>query len=148
MTPPQTGNRLSWLRWVNESQPSILEQLRHWLSLTKADPDNKDCNLECYQLEELEIRVLVRRRTQGFPGNCLVIATVDLPSQLQSQGWFKSFLRDCSIVNPWKTLIIEDVNNKRLETYCKKSEFMPLSLHYSNTFIVDLKSPLNNNKLD
>jgi len=140
MALPKTGNPLSWLRWVQESRPSILEQLKHWLSLAKADPDNNDRSLDCCQLQDVEIRVLVRRRTQDFKGNCLVIATVDLPPQLQSQGWFKAFLKDCCIVNPWGTLILEDVNNKRLELYCIHSGFTQLSLRYNNTFIVKINN--------
>ena len=137
MTLPTTGDRLTWLQWIHDSRPSILEQLNHWIVLAQTDPTNESSALERCELEESGIYVLIRRRTQGFHGNCLVIATVNLPEQLQNQGWLKSFLRNCCLISPWEKLIIEDVKNKILKQYCIKSGFKSLSSFYQDTFIIN-----------
>ncbi|ENB4343301.1 hypothetical protein ABHP84_003951 [Vibrio parahaemolyticus] len=83
------------------------------------------------------ISLLMRCQTNDIDELCLVIATVRLDEPLQGKGWFKSFLKYCIDINPWKIVAIEDVDNLRLRTFCKNSGFTPISKFFSTSFIVN-----------
>ncbi|MFW0560629.1 hypothetical protein ACN1BR_23760, partial [Enterobacter hormaechei] len=89
------------------------------------------------QIQEKGIVVGLRQSTNRYHGDCLTIHVVRLPEEIQNKGWFKSFLKLCCESNPWCDVVIEDVKNPYLLSFCKKLNFTVLDEFYPNTYIVN-----------
>ena len=92
------------------------------------------------QMEIPSVTLLMRCRTNGISGLCLVIGTIRLDESMQNQGWFKSFIKYCCEINPWDKVVIEDVENKYLLIFCQKHKFDEVSKRYQTSFIVNQKA--------
>jgi hypothetical protein len=119
---------------------SIESQMEKWLQLVQNEY-NKNHTVRNYDRCEMRadgITLLMRCQTNDIEGLCLVIATVCLEERLQSQGWFKSFLKYCIAINPWESVAIEDVNNLRLREYCIGMGFKSISDFFPTSYILHL----------
>lgn len=118
---------------------SIQSQMTKWLKLVQAEysENNTVRNNDRCEMRADGITLLMRCQTNDVEGLCLVIATVYLDERLQSQGWFKSFLKYCVAINPWEKFAIEDVDNLRLRKYCIDIGFKPVSNFFATSFIID-----------
>ncbi|HEB4987934.1 MULTISPECIES: hypothetical protein [Klebsiella] len=125
------------LKWIHSESPNVESQIKRWLAEILQKGDKSDEFMRGLEVIDNEIVVLLRPYTNRYPGNCLSICTVTLPSELQRKGWFKSFLNLCCSVNPWKDVVIEDVGNAHLFDFCVRNNFSILHPCYKTTFIVN-----------
>jgi hypothetical protein len=118
---------------------TIQQQMENWLisAIKEFKLNNNVKTHDRCEMRSEGITLLMRCQTNHIDELCLVIAAVRLEKSLQSQGWLKSFLSYCIEINPWKLLVIEDVDNLRLREFCKKSGFKPVSDFFSTSFIID-----------
>lgn len=122
-----------------KEKSSIESQMEKWLKSVQ-DEYSKNKTVRKYDRCEMSadgITLLMRCQTNDVEGLCLVIGTVRLEKSLQSQGWFKSFLKYCVAINPWGKVAIEDVENLRLREYCTSMGFKPISNFFATSFIID-----------
>ncbi|EIO3165333.1 hypothetical protein LQI22_005310 [Salmonella enterica] len=130
-------DRIKYLKWIAEESPSTAQQLVAWLNRARHyTPDMKE-HQAGVQIQEKGIVVGLRQSTNRYHGDCLTIHVVRLPEEIQNKGWFKSFLKLCCESNPWCDVVIEDVKNPYLLSFCKKLNFTVLDEFYPNTYIVN-----------
>lgn len=130
-----------WRQWLAIERPPIRAQLIRWLILVQATGQNLRIWQQC-ELREEEIVVLMRCYTNQVKGPCLTVATVCLPKVIQRKGWFKSFLTECCVINPWSQMVIEDVENRQLQSFLVRINCEVLSGFYSSTYTVNASAVL------
>ncbi len=133
---PYLRTEIDWRIWQETAHPTIHNQLHVWLNLAKLSGPTLPTWRTC-EMRERDIGVLVRDRTNGIPERCLAIATVQLPQQIQHNGWFKSFLTECVKANPWASLVIEDVENQHLRGFLQKLNCAVLSEFHTSSYVVN-----------
>ncbi|MFE0587816.1 hypothetical protein [Pantoea vagans] len=134
---------IRFIRWLMKESPSLETQLQRWIN-EAVTFDRGTCEyISGVQLEEGEIRVLLRQYTNRYPADCLTICAVDLPESLRNRGWFKSFLVRCCQLNPWHDVIIEEVKNPHLLGFCQRNDFTILDDFYPDTFIINHQKVLS-----
>ncbi|MCR3686704.1 MULTISPECIES: hypothetical protein [Enterobacteriaceae] len=125
-------DRIKYLKWIAEESPSTAQQLVAWLNRARHyTPDMKE-HQAGVQIQEKGIVVGLRQSTNRYHGDCLTIHVVRLPEEIQNKGWFKSFLKLCCESNPWCDVVIEDVKNPYLLSFCKKLNFTVLGVRLEN----------------
>lgn len=130
-------DRIKYLKWIAEESPTTAQQLVAWLNRARHyTPDMKE-HQAGVQIQEKGIVVGLRQSTNCYEGDCLTIHVVQLPEEIQNKGWFKSFLKLCCESNPWRDVVIEDVKNPYLLSFCKKLNFTVLDEFYPDTYIVN-----------
>jgi len=134
-------NESEWLRWKIENNPSIQEQIEKWIYLIgDSEPNEVSDFLKRRGVSDSGIDVLLRYQTESLAEgerNCFIIATVRLPIAIQGKGWFKSFLTYCCEVNPWESVMLEDVGNKKLQAFCRKMGFKVPNSFFNTTYLVN-----------
>lgn len=138
---PQIRTQQDWKLWLERDAPSVRTQLLLWLTLAQSADTSQTTWRDC-EMREKGIAVLVRDRTNDYSEQCLTIATVQLPENIQRKGWFKSFLTECCKANPWPLLVIEDVKNPHLRSFLEKMNCKALSDFYRTTYVVDQRAVL------
>jgi hypothetical protein len=134
---------LEYKRWLLNEHPTIEDQLERWICEAVTLEQGAHEYITGVQLEEDGIRIVLRQHTNRYPGDCLSIHAVDLPQSLQNRGWFKSFLVLCCQLNPWQDVILEDVKNPPLLSFCRRNDFTVLDDFYPDTFIVNQQKILS-----
>ncbi|HDM8156697.1 TPA: N-acetyltransferase [Vibrio harveyi] len=109
-------------------------QIRRWLELLQEEGEDKwaSCNMTADGWE-----LLLRCQTNDVPGRCMVIGTVRLKEEFQGRGYFKSLLNYLSEISPWSTIVIEQIENEQLTTFCQKYHFQPVSHRYTDSFWIN-----------
>ncbi|MGE4843483.1 hypothetical protein [Buttiauxella gaviniae] len=133
-------DRVSYLKWLAAESPSTEQQLLAWLDRAKQYSSGMKEHRYGVQIEENGIIVGLRQSSNLYPGDCLTIHVVQLPEEIQHKGWFKSFLKLCCESNPWSDVVIEDVKNPHLLTFCKKNDFRVLADFFPDTYIVNYEN--------
>jgi hypothetical protein len=127
-------------QWLQVESPTIEQQLKRWLDEIVKHRTNSDEFIHGVDLYDTELLALLRPYTNKYYDNdglCLSICSVRLPPEIQHKGWFKSFLKLCCELNPWKDVIIEDVENPHLLAFCKRHDFDVIDPFYKTTYIVN-----------
>ncbi|EKN6043335.1 hypothetical protein [Yersinia enterocolitica] len=136
-------DRVSYLKWLAAESPSTEQQLLAWLDRAKQYSSDMKEHRDGVQIEENGIIVGLRQSSNLYHGDCLTIHVVQLPEEIQHKGWFKSFLKLCCESNPWCDVVIEDVKNPHLLTFCKKHDFRVLADFFPDTYIVNYENILS-----
>ncbi|WP_414455042.1 hypothetical protein [Enterobacter quasiroggenkampii] len=131
------------LDWIHKSSPSIEQQLRRWLDEILKNGHNSSEYFHGVELHDGGRLALLRPYTNKYNGFCLSICTVRLPAEIQRKGWFKSFLKLCCEMNPWRDVILEDVGNEHLKSFCERNKFHVLDPFYKTTYVVNKQVVMN-----
>ncbi|HHW8853364.1 TPA: hypothetical protein ACU3EY_001083 [Salmonella enterica] len=131
------------LEWIHNTSPTIEEQLRRWLDEIMENGHQSSEYAHGIELYDGIQLALLRPYTNKYNGFCLSICTVRLPAEIQGKGWFKSFLKLCCEINPWRDVILEDVGNEHLLSFCKRNNFQVLDPFYKTTYVIDKQAVMN-----
>lgn len=132
------------LDWIHHSSPTIEQQLRRWLEEILENGRNSSEFSRGVVLYDRYQLALLRPYTNNYHKDfCLSICSVQLPDEIQGNGWFKSFLKLCCEINPWQDVILEDVGNKHLLSFCKRNNFQVLDSDYKTTYVVNKQAVMN-----
>lgn len=131
------------MTWIHNDSPTIEQQLRRWLDEIIENGHNSSEYTHGVVLHDSDLAVRLRPYTNKYHGFCLSICAVRLPTEIQRKGWFKSFLKLCCEINPWHDVILEDVENEHLLSFCKRNHFQVLDPFYDTTYVVNKETVMN-----
>lgn len=115
--------RIEYLKWLRDKSPLATQQLLAKLHRAQSYTVGMKEHRDGVQIQEKEIIVGTRQSTNLYNGDCLIIHIVQLPTDMQNKGWFKSFLKLYCESNQLNDVVIETVKNPHLLAFCEKHNF-------------------------
>jgi hypothetical protein len=132
-------HRLEWTQWIASAQPTLPEQIDRWLKLLSSGDASTKHWATC-QMENDGVVVLLRNQTNCVAGYCMTLATIRIEPDTQRKGLFKALLAHLWSVNPWPTLVVEDVGNAHLVAFLQRIGAQVLNASYKTTYVVPRES--------